>query len=340
MNFSVLYPKKGQIINVSVNKRLRTMFFVYFVVFDGLVRRLLAYRYIRGQKCLFRNGGRAFYDEENAMITGIYSAASGMVVQERVQDVLAQNLATSQITGSKRRETVIRSFPDVLLTETYRGLSSSTDKPRYSHAIGRVGTGAGVDWVYQDHSEGQMVHTGNKNDIALFGDGYFTVLTPDGYRFTRGGDFNVNQNGHLVTSQGHYVVGQGLNNNRNPAPIQVGSDDFWVDEYGTVLSRQPNQFGIMQDVINDQIKITDFHDKDRLFQEAGGLYRVEEDDLDNFKIPEDFRVAQGYIERSNSVPTTEMIKLIDAYRIHEANSRVLKALDQTLQKAVSQIAGR
>ncbi|MBD3265209.1 flagellar hook-basal body complex protein [bacterium] len=275
------------------------------------------------------------------MLTGLYSAASGMIIQERVQDVLAQNLATSQIPGTRRKEVVIRSFPDAMLSETYRGLSPTTNKPRYNHAIGRVGTGAGVDWVYTDHTEGQMVHTGNKTDIALFGDGYFTVLTPDGFRFTRQGNFHVDQEGDLATQQGFKVVGQGINQGRNPGPINVGRNDFWVDEYGNVITRQPDQNGIMTDTVVDQIKITDFHNKDLLFAEPGNVYRVEEEeDKSNFKIPEDFRVAQGYIERSNSVPTTEMVKLIDSYRTHEASARVLKSLDQTLRKAVNEIAGR
>ena len=62
--------------------------------------------------------------------------------------------------------------------------------------------------------------------------------------------------------------------------------------------------------------------------------------MDNFKIPENLQVAQGYIERSNSIPTTEMVKLIDSYRIHSASARVLKALDQTLEKTVNRVAGR
>jgi flagellar basal-body rod protein FlgG len=280
-------------------------------------------------------------DEENDMLTGLYTAASGMIIQERVQDVLAQNLATSQMPGSRRQEAVVRSFPDVLLTETYRGVGAANNQARYNHAIGRVGTGAGIDWIYTENSPGQMVYSGNQDDIALFGDGYFTVLTPDGFRFTRDGGFHVNQDGYLVNSQGHYVVGHGINQGRNPGPIQVNSNDYFVNEYGKIFVKQPVGPGqIMQDVFIDQLKIDDFKDKDKLFPESGNLFRVEERDMDNFKIPENLQVAQGYIERSNSIPTTEMVKLIDSYRIHSASARVLKALDQTLEKTVNRVAGR
>jgi len=86
------------------------------------------------------------------------------------------------------------------------------------------------------------------------------------------------------------------------------------------------------------MRVVDFEDRDKLFREPGNIFRCEEDDTDNFKIPEQFQVAQGYIEQSNAYPTTEMVKLIDSFRVHEASARVIKALDSTLSKAVNEIA--
>ena len=220
-------------------------------------------------------------------------------------------------------------------------MSGSKNKSEYDHAVGRVGTGAGIDWVYTDQTGGQMNYTGNKTDLAMFGDGYFNVLTPDGYRYTRAGNFNVNQNGYLVTQSGYYLAGQGLNNGRNPGPIYVGNEDFYINEQGMVMVNRPDQNKVNQSVVLDQIKVTDFVDKQKLFLEPGNVYRVEDEaGKSNIKIPENLRIGQGYIERSNSVPTTEMVKLIDSYRIHEASSRVVRALDQTLAKAVNEIARR
>ena len=272
------------------------------------------------------------------MITGLYAAASGMIVQEKVQDTIAQNMAGSMMPGSRREEVVIRSFPDAMLYETYRGLTKSTDKPRYSHAIGRVGTGAGVDWTYVDHTEGVSRYTGNPTDLLINGDGFFTVKTPDGIRFTRGGSFIVDQNGFLVTPDGTQLVGQGVNAGRAPSPIQVGTEEFYVDGWGKIYVKRPDPAtGIMRDTLIDQIRVVDFENKDRLFREPGNLFRLEEGDLDNVKIPERYSVHQGYLEGSNSVPTTEMVKLIDAFRTFEANARVVRSLDQTLQRAVNDV---
>ncbi|MGI6455253.1 MAG: flagellar hook-basal body protein [bacterium] len=271
------------------------------------------------------------------MLTGLYSAASGMVVQERVQDILAQNLAGSGMPGYQRQEMVIRSFPDVMLSETYQGLSLSTSNPRFNHAIGRVGTGAGVDWTYTNHAHGQMNYTANKTDLAIFGDGFFTVQTPEGFRYTRAGNFHVDRDGYLVNAQGHKLVGQGINNQRQPAPLYVGHEDFFVNHFGEVFVSRPDQNGISRNVLLDQIKIVDFQNKDKLFREEGNIYRVEEGDQSNIRIPESYRIGQGYIEQSNTIPTTEMVKMIDSFRIYEASSRVLRSLDQTLQKTVNEV---
>ncbi|MGC9328991.1 MAG: flagellar basal body protein, partial [Candidatus Hinthialibacter sp.] len=88
------------------------------------------------------------------MLTGLYSAASGMIIQEQVQDVIAQNLANSQMPGYQRREAVIRSFPDVMLEAAYQTQGGVHDEGRYNHVIGRLGTGAGLDWIYTDYSRG------------------------------------------------------------------------------------------------------------------------------------------------------------------------------------------
>lgn len=271
------------------------------------------------------------------MITGLYSAASGMIIQEKVQDTIAQNMAGSMMPGFKREEAVIRSFPDVMLYETYRGMSKSTDNPRFNHAIGRVGTGAGIDWVYVDHTPGATQYTDNDTDMVIQGDGYFALQTNDGLRFTRAGSFLVDKEGYLVNPEGHYLVGQGINNNRIPSPIEVGKEDFYVDPRGFVSVKRADGNGIMRDTILDQIRVVDFADKDKVFREPGNLFRVEEGSEDNIIPPERFTVHQGYIEKANSMPTTEMVKLIDSNRIHEASARVVQALDETLDKAVNQV---
>jgi flagellar basal-body rod protein FlgG len=269
------------------------------------------------------------------MITGLYSAASGMVVQMRNQDVLAYNLGNSLIPGFKRESLIIRSFPDVMLQQSYAGIPPSLEQPRYAHAIGRIGTGAGVDWVYTDSSPGQIVYTGNPNDIAIVGDGYLTVLTPDGMRYTRNGTLYRDASGYLSTPEGHYLAGQGQDGYIQP--IKISTDRFTVDPYGKVYEVTVGPTGAEVQTPVDQLRIVDFDNRDLLLKEGNNLYALEPGHEGHIIPPRDLRVAQGYIERANCIPTTEMIHLMECMRNFEANSRVLRKIDDTLRRAVNDV---
>ncbi|HPA46379.1 MAG TPA: flagellar hook-basal body protein [bacterium] len=270
------------------------------------------------------------------MITGLYSAASGMIVQMKNQDVLAHNLGNSLIPGFKRESMIVRSFPDVMLEQSYAGITPSLEEPRYNHAIGRIGTGAGVDWVYTDNSPGVLQQTGDQNDLAMVGDGYFTILTPDGMRYTRNGSFYRDSQGYLTTPEGHYLAGQG--GGGYIQPIRVTSNEYTVDKYGNLFEMgfDPNTGVPVQNFV-DQLRVVDFRNRDLLQKMGNNLYALEPGNEDQIIPPRHLGVSQGFIERANVVPTTEMIHLMDSMRTFEANSRVLRKIDDTVQRAVNDV---
>ena len=273
------------------------------------------------------------------MINGLYSSASGMIVHSRMQEILASNLATSMLPGGKRENAIIRSFPDVTLNATYKGIPESLEDPRFTHAVGRVGTGAGIDWVYTDYTKGHMVHTGNQNDVALMEDGYFTVLTPDGARYSRNGHFYRDVQGRLVTPEGHWLAGQGANSGGRIGPITVNSNNFFITDQGNVYEETYDpvtQLPTGRQFV-DQIRIVDVDNPDLLFKEGNNLYRLDADAATHLRAPARLKVAQGYSEQANSVPTTEMIYLMDSQRAFEANARVLRSSDETLRLAVQDV---
>jgi flagellar basal-body rod protein FlgF len=138
------------------------------------------------------------------MDRGLYIAASGMLAQQVRQDQLANDIANAATPGYKADRSAVRSFPDMLLSNTKTGA-----------VIGPLGAGAQIDATVTDLSPQAVKPTSEPLDFAVQGEGYFAVNTANGQRFTRNGAFTQGPNGTLVDQLGEEVLGQ------NGQPLQV-----------------------------------------------------------------------------------------------------------------------
>jgi flagellar basal-body rod protein FlgG len=138
------------------------------------------------------------------MDRGLYIAASGMLAQQVRQDQLANDIANAATPGYKADRSAVRSFPDMLLSNTKTG-----------EVIGPLGAGAQVDATVTDLSPQAVKPTSEPLDFAVQGEGYFAVTTAQGQRFTRNGAFTEGPNGTLVDQLGDEVLG------RNGQALQV-----------------------------------------------------------------------------------------------------------------------
>src|SRR3954466_10772961 len=121
------------------------------------------------------------------MSDGIYSALSGALAQERNLQVTANNVANANTTGFKADRP---SFYETLTkVRDPKALSPSL---RYVH----------VADVQTDQGMGAFKLTERPLDVALQGDGFFTIETPKGERYTRAGSFVVDHEGTLRTLAG------------------------------------------------------------------------------------------------------------------------------------------
>jgi flagellar basal-body rod protein FlgG len=141
------------------------------------------------------------------MDRGLYIAATGMLAQQVRQDQLANDIANAATPGYKADRSAVRSFPDMLLSNTRTGES-----------VGPLGAGAHVDATVTDLSPQVVKPTSEPLDFAVQGEGYFAVNTPQGQRFTRNGAFTEGADGSLVDQLGQQVLG------RDGQPLQVGAD--------------------------------------------------------------------------------------------------------------------
>jgi flagellar basal-body rod protein FlgG len=242
------------------------------------------------------------------MLRSLYISASGMLAQRRTMDVLANNLANLDTPAFKRDSLMTRSFADVLL-------SRINDPAGNNGAIGPLNWGVHPDVISTDFTEGPLESTGRAADMALAGDGFFVVETPQGLRYTRSGNFQVNAAGYLCTPEGYYVRGT---NGR----IHVGGPDFSVDLAGNIASAGGNY----------RLQIVRFNDNTALRKEGNNLFSGPA-----VAALSDAEVLQGYLEGSNVDLSTEMVNMITVSRNYEANQRMISMIDGTLQKAVNEV---
>jgi len=241
---------------------------------------------------------------------GLYTAATGMVAQQLKQESVSNNLANANTPGYKRDETVLKSFPEVLLARVGNAGSEH---------IGKFSYGTLVDETLTIQQPGMLEETGRSLDFALIGKGYFTIETPRGIRYTKNGHFQLNSEGYLVTENGHYV-------SSDEGRIKVPWENFSVDEEGNIL------------VDGEQVarlKITTFQNPNSLRKEGSSLFRATNDTVVNRDIP--FTVKQNMLEKSNVNLIKEMVDLLAVMRTFESNQRIVQAYDQVLAKSAAAV---
>ena len=141
------------------------------------------------------------------MERGLYIAASGMLAEQIRQDQIANDLANASTPGYKADRTSQSGFGDLLLANSATGAT-----------VGSQGTAVQVSKIETDFSPKPARETGEPLDFAIVGEGFFSVQTDRGTRYTRNGQFTADAQGRLVTAQGDPVLG------RNGSPLSVGRD--------------------------------------------------------------------------------------------------------------------
>ncbi|MBI5063344.1 MAG: flagellar hook basal-body protein, partial [Desulfatitalea sp.] len=132
------------------------------------------------------------------MSGAIYQAAAGALLQQIRLDVLSNNLANVNTSGFKADQPIFRVNPADTATP-----SAAANEP------GRISPYAPPMEARTNYDNGPMTRTGNSLDVAIVGKGFFEIQTPDGPRFTRKGNFTVNEQGVLATAEGWPVKGEG-----------------------------------------------------------------------------------------------------------------------------------
>jgi flagellar basal-body rod protein FlgG len=269
-----------------------------------------------------------------------------MKAQQWRLDAIANNLANADVDGYKKDVVVHKAFPELLMRRmsddgVYRHPFGSGDA---APVIGKLGTGVEVNELFTVFEQGALKETQSDFDLALDGNGFFSVETPWGERYTRNGSFQLGKEGYLETKEGYLVLGEN-------GPLRVKANNFQVDKDGGVwinaeyaddpellISRENNTWG---DTIRlDTLKIVDF-DLDRYLQKQGSsLYRATDTSGEGQVLEGEARprVIQGFTEAANVDPVLEMVQMIEVNRAYEANQKVIQTGDSMLGVLLSQVS--
>lgn len=253
------------------------------------------------------------------MIRGWYTGASGMNAQQNRLDAISNNLANVDTAGYKRDITVSKSFPELLMRRTnhdgvYHTPFGSAD---VAPIIGKLGLGVETNENYIDFTQGSFKITNTKTDAALSGQGFYTIETPLGERYTRNGDFLIGKEGILETKDGYPVLGE-------KGYIRLENDRFTINEDGVLIDEQGAEI--------DRFKVVRF-DNERYLKKVGNSFYATNEIAGPAYIAEGNerpKFLQGYTETSNVNVVNEMVQMIEVNRAYEANQKTITSEDNMM----------
>lgn len=265
------------------------------------------------------------------MSKGIFTAVSGAMAQSAKLDTISNNLANVNTPGFKRDQQLFREY----LT-SYEKEPGTITVPRIPASIESFYDLQGGDKSYvdlagtsTDFTQGHLKRTGNPLDIALEGDGFIEVGTPEGIRLTRAGSLSVDADGRLVTQQGYPVLADAAPGAEPTArEIRMRGGSVSISSAGEIFDGDQSVGRI------SSVKVGN---KDALRKVGQSLYAFRENLDPELSVAREVRFHQGFLEGSNVNLIREMTDMISSTRVFESTQKAIQAYDQMAGKAVNDV---
>ena len=261
------------------------------------------------------------------MVKGLYTAYTGMVIEQKRLDVLSNNLANADTNGFKKEGTTATSFADQLAIKI-----KDTSVYGQPQGLGDITFGAKLGETYTDWSQGNFTVSDSPYDFAIEGNGFFAISYTDkagetSVKYTRDGAFTVNTDGYLVTKDGDFVLNaNGAAASDSNARIRINPNvDFDVDEFGNIT--QNNQ-------VVGRLGVIDVEDYNYLQEFGENMYDLAEGGT---LAASTAKISQGTIEKSNVNIISEMVDMITITRAYESNQKIIQSIDDSLGIASKQV---
>lgn len=241
------------------------------------------------------------------MDQGVYTAAAGAMAMELRLAVIANNIANVDTVGFKK---------DQINFEKY--LKQLDTTPLAEGEYQRVPEDVITKEYFIDTTQGSSRQTGNPLDVALVGDGYFTISAPGGTRYTRAGSFGRSVTGVLIDQQGNPVQGEG-------GEIQLGNGEVIIARDGSLT---------VGGAVVDKLKVVDIPG-DQLVKAGNNLFEVKAGYTPG--AVEDVQIQQGSIEMSNVDGIKEMLGLIETQRAYDMFQKMMRTVNDAYGQSIRNV---
>lgn len=226
------------------------------------------------------------------MIKGIYQSARSLLAANKNMEKISGNLANINTVGFKREGM----FSEILKSAGSSEIRSTIDK-----------------------SQGEIYETLNPLDMAIVGEGMFTIKTQTGFEFTRKGNFKISDEGFLVNEQGNKVMGKSG---------EINLLQFLNGEQSDIKISRNGELNINETHVADLlvVKIDDYEKRKM------GLNFNSTQDINDIAQESEFELRQGYLEESNVNPMVELENMINISKDYETAFKMVNYLDSSLEK--------
>lgn len=254
------------------------------------------------------------------MQDSVYNALFGSLNQEHKLNIISNNLANVNTSGFKKQAL---SFEQVL------------DHFAHDFADPHQSLRGGVLWPEADQmsqprisesrtvfQQGAVKQTGNALDLALMGEGFFKVQTPEGQRFTRNGHFSLSAEGAIVDSHGNELLGDS-----GPMRVPPQAHISITPDGGLAVNGE----GV------GQISVSTVSDLNALEKVGNNLYQLPEDSDAREIQADDAEVVQGALEQSNVNAVVEMVRMIETLRTFEACQKIMSSSNDQESRMINKL---
>ncbi len=243
---------------------------------------------------------------------GLWLSAAGLQANQYRQALIANNLANADTVGFKHDLAVIRERS----VEAAEGGSG-----RFAHdLLDDLTGGSVVAPTYTTFAQGSLKESSRALDVAIKGEGFFTVNADGETRYTRDGRFAVDSSGRLVTVAG-------------ARPVLDASGEEIVPGTGGAPSIEKNGLVKQGDRVVGHLGVVDFADKQQIRKTGGNLFDANGEP----PVASQAQLEPGYVEASTVSPVQAMATMIEISRAYQLNANLISMQDDMNGRAAREI---